>query len=185
MLNEKFKYFPFVVICFLCISISCTSNINNTSVSDNLLISPFKLDSLLKNADTSVIVFWADWCSASKDMIKEVFKPAHDSITNQALHNKVIFIIADDNFDPAILIEHRRLGMNSYYLPNSGKNAIANRKSIKKFIYDCYPNNKINWLGFNFGIPATLLISPHNIDILNEDDSSESVAFLFRNFFNK
>ncbi|MNT21080.1 hypothetical protein D3C72_1564040 [compost metagenome] len=140
-------------------------------------IIPEKLDSIISNNDTNVIVFYTTWCGGAKETIDQFYKEAQDSINSKKLHKKIVLLLADDKVDTTVLEKHRSWGMESYYIPSSGTSAIENRSTIKQFINQCFPKNKIEWLGMGFKVPAEIIAAPNKV-VLNEKDDMQATRFV-------
>jgi hypothetical protein len=152
---------------------------SQSQVPDNkYAITAKKLDSLISNNDTNVIVFYTTWCGGANETIDQFYKEAQDSINSKKLHKKIVLLLADDKVDTTILEKHRSWGMESYYIPSSGTSAIENRSTIKQFINQCFPKNKIEWLGMGFKVPAEVVVAPNKV-VINEKDETQAPLFVF------
>ncbi|WP_222167272.1 hypothetical protein [Edaphocola aurantiacus] len=165
------------VICVLSLSMSSCSFLQAQIPDNKYTITSEKLDAIISNNDTNVIVLYATWCDGAKETIDQFYKEAQDSINNKKLHKKIVLLLADDKVDTAVLERHRSWGMESYYIPSSGTSAIEHRSSIKQFINQCFPKNKIEWLGMGFKVPAEIIVAPNKV-ILNKKDDMQATRFV-------
>lgn len=166
-----------ISICVLSLSMNSCGFSQSQMPENKYTIIPEKLDSIISNNDTNVIVFYTTWCGGAKETIDQFYKEAQDSINSKKLHKKIILLLADDKVDTTVLEKHRSWGMESYYIPSSGTSAIENRSTIKQFINQCFPKNKIEWLGMGFKVPAEIIAAPNKV-VLNEKDDMQATRFV-------
>jgi len=166
-----------ISICVLSLSMNSCGFSQSQMPENKYTIIPEKLDSIISNNDTNVIVFYTTWCGGAKETIDQFYKEAQDSINSKKLHKKIVLLLADDKVDTTVLEKHRSWGMESYYIPSSGTSAIENRSTIKQFINQCFPKNKIEWLGMGFKVPAEIIAAPNKV-VLNEKDDMQATRFV-------
>ncbi|MNU20640.1 hypothetical protein D3C71_88880 [compost metagenome] len=166
-----------IIICVLSLSMSSCSFSQSQLPDNKYTVTSEKLESIISNNDTNIIVLYTTWCGGAKETIDQFYKEAQDSINSKKLNKKIVLLLADDKVDTAVLEKHRSWGMASYYIPSSGTSAIENRSSIKQFINQCFPKNKIEWLGMGFKVPAEIIVAPNKV-ILNEKDDMQAARFV-------
>ena len=102
----------------------------------------------------------------------------NDSIQKNNLDIGLIFIASDQFIKLDKLKEQRELGIEAYYLSAPGDNAFLNRRNIKSFIGDVFPDQEISGIAsFGFSIPTELLVD-RNMKVLNAENASKSYAFV-------
>ena len=132
----------------------------------------------LKQHDTNLVMFWTDWCGASKHRLETVYKSLVKQLESDSLNVQLILLAADQNVTVEQIIELRELGLNCYYIDRPGDNAILNRMRIKSYINNAFPDNKVEKINkFQFGIPVELLITKE-LEIVNALEYSKSAAFI-------
>ncbi|WON93771.1 hypothetical protein [Sphingobacterium sp. UGAL515B_05] len=166
------KFYSFISFLFLLVIVifiaSCKSGYTQ-NLNEKYLITEHKLDSILTNNDTNIVIMYTSWCSGSKETIDNFYDEVLDSIKSQGLGKRIILLMADEKVDTNLIIKQRSRGYLSYCLEGSGTSAIENRSAIKGFIGKIFPNQEISWLGIGFKIPVELLISKDR-KILNSAD---------------
>ncbi len=158
------------------ISTSCAPKLN---VPSEYIISGVSLKDSLKQNDKNLVLFWTDWCGASKHRIERYYKPLSDKIKKDDLDLDLILLASDANITLEDMDKFRNLGISCYFIDRPGGNAILNRMSIKRFINNTFPDNQIDKLTkFQYGIPVELLITK-NLEIINEKETKKSSEFIF------
>lgn len=170
MKNLLFQTLIFITILLS----SCGSKLD---VPSEYVLSEEALREKLGQQDTNLVLFWTDWCAASKHRIETTYKPLVEQLEKDSLDLQLILLAADENVSIEHLVELRELGLKCYYIENPGNNAIFNRMAIKSYINDAFPNNKVEKINkFQFGIPVELLITKE-LEIVNARESSKSISF--------
>lgn len=153
---------------------SCSSKLD---VDSKYIINQEALKDSLKQKEKTLVLFWTNWCGASKQTIKDHYLPMMDSIKRNNLDLKLILLASDENIKVETIEEQRALGISAFYIEKPGGIAILNRMSIKDFINDVFPDNEMEHISkFQFGIPVELLINKE-LDLINEKDENLSFEY--------
>ncbi len=162
-------------VIFAIVSTSCQSKLN---VPSEYIISGNSLKNSLKQTDNNLVLFWTDWCGASKSRIEKYYKPLSAEIEKNDLDLKIILLASDENITLEDIDQLRNNGITCYYIEKPGGNAITNRMSIKRFINNTFPDNQIKKITeFQYGIPVELLITK-DLEIINDKETGKSFEFI-------
>jgi thiol-disulfide isomerase/thioredoxin len=160
------------------ISLLMTSCASKLDVSSDYVISGDSLKQMLKQKDESLVLFWTDWCGASKYRIENYYKPLIEKIKSDKLDLQLILLASDANISTDDIDKLRELGILCYYIERPGNNAILNRMSIKKFINKTFPDNEVQRIKkFQYGIPVELWVN-RDLKILNDTEHGKSYTYV-------
>lgn len=164
-----------LAILTLLLLFSCSSKLD---VPADFIISETDLRDSLSQNNSTLVLFWTDWCSASKSQISNYYLPLNDSIKKNNLDLKLILLASDENVSLEKIKEFRKLGISSFYIERPGGNAILNRMSIKSYINEAFPSNKVERINqFQYGIPVELLVNKQ-LEIVNEKEYDKSFELI-------
>lgn len=130
------------------------------------------LDSLIRQKDTTILIFYTGWCGGIKN-IDNVYSIYVKKIQLKQADMQVILLAADDDISDSAIISRRELGFLSFRL-EAGANAYVNRKRIKATIDGLFPDHQIKELKkIGFPIPIELWVTK-NKRVFNEYDLSNT-----------
>lgn len=127
-----------------------------------------ELLALVQEKDTSIVIFFTDWCVGKNNIDNAYVKYVND-IQEDNLNAQVILIAADDYITDETLIEHEKKGFIVGRI-NAGDDAFTNRLRIRKYIKALFPKTKIPDMKYlDYSIPVMLWINKEG-ELLNAAD---------------
>lgn len=136
-----------------------------------------RLDSLIKNSDTTVLLFWTSWCGGS-ERINDYYQEVIQAVKANHLPVQIILVASDNDVKGTEIEKQRASGFLAYTLSAPGDAPTTNRREIKKFINAYWPEHNITQLkGFFYPVPVELLVTK-NKAILNEAEPNLSFKFM-------
>lgn len=162
----------------VCIALLLSASCAKLNVPQGYIISEAALKDSIQQNDTTLVLFWTNWCGASHNRLENYYKPLAQKVAADSLDLKIILLASDANISLEKIDAFRKLGISCFYIDQPGSTAIANRMAIKNYINNSFPENEIARIkGIQYGIPVELLMTK-NLDIINELETNRSYDYI-------
>lgn len=149
---------------------SCASKID---VDQKYIITPAELKEMAQSKKTTFVLFWTDWCSGSKTTCNNTYIPLAEQFLKEHSDMQVIIIGADQNISLETIESHRAKGIQSFYLETPGNNGFVNRREIKAFAEEAFPDVVFPQMeDMMFAIPVRFMIN-ENLEVLNDIEAQQ------------
>lgn len=171
MLNKTFtnSFFVFIVLVTAFVLNGCKS------VDKDYLIDVTQMQEKIADVDTSIIIFWTDWCTG-KHNIENEYVSYLDYIQENSLNAQVFLIASDNQIKDEVISKYADMGFKSYSI-NAGNFVMMNRIKIRQFIRNVFPNENIkDFKTITYAIPVVLWVTKDG-KVLNKDDLSKTYPF--------
>lgn len=170
----KFIYNIISIVIFFSVFALCSCNetFKVPSISEENANYIQQLDSIISNKDTTLIVFYTDWC-VGKNNIDRNYSQYLAKIKAENKNAQIVLIASDDNITDSTINARNQEGYIAMRI-QAGTNALDNRLSIRNFIKHAFPNHTITDLEqVGIMIPVVLWVTKDK-KILNDPDVKKS-----------
>lgn len=144
------------------------------------IITPEALRDTIKLNTNSIVVFWTDWCGASKQNLKNTYLPLFDSIQSNNLDFKLILIAGDNNIPFSEIKAYKEKGISAFYIPKSGGHPIGTRLALRKYINKAFPDNEISQIKFDSFIIPIILLVDKDLNVINDLNRNIVYEFIYK-----